>query len=601
MPLAKSSTRCCGPGRACGCWQPVASTSDWPARSSGSFLHSTTRWRSRCSRTAPGPHRRPSTRWRIAPLSPGFASGSTACPSRSSSPRRGSTSSRSTRSSPGSTTHCASWVTRAARHPPGNARSAQPSSGATTCCREPSRRCSPGSPCSPAVSRSKRSRRSSPAPRSPPKTPSATSCVSSTSRSCCARTTRQTSNRATGCSSRSGNSRSRAFRPTATSDRLVTCTSSTTPGSPRRSSPSCTRPDRRRWMGLISDETANFRAALAWAFDPDGGSPEAGARLIAALGWAWYATGRHAEGRSWADLALEATRDERSSLRGRVLGSASIFASGDSDIDAVGCARGSNSVTLGDELGSPYLQAYGRDMLGIARWVHRRLRRSSQAAPANPSTSTTSAATRSTGRSHARSSGATWPQPVARRKRGSCSRRASRAARDLNNETALGFALDASAVFALGLQGAGGGGGLHRRGHRALPGIGIPGRGRVGAQHPRPYWCCRRRFRRRGDRLRRGDRSVPPARSSRRRRDRARWPGARRRERARPRQRGRVLRSSLGPESPGRHRADAERTNGGRHARRPPTVDARPRRLRSRVGERPRAAHSTICTPSSRR
>ena len=73
----------------------------------------------------------------------------------------------------------------------------------------------------------------------------------------------------------------------------------------------------RHWLDRISDETANIRAALGWAFSSESGDRESGARLFAALCWAWYATGRHAEGRRWADLALEATKDSASLLRAR--------------------------------------------------------------------------------------------------------------------------------------------------------------------------------------------------------------------------------------------------------------------------------------------
>ena len=124
----------------------------------------------------------------------------------------------------------------------------------------------------------------------------------------------------------------------------------------------------RQWLDRVSDETANIRAALQWAFSAEGGDREAGARLVAALGWAWYATGRHAEGRRWADLALETTKGQPSVLRGRVLAAASLFAAGESDFDAV-ADLGIEALTLGDDLGLPYLQAYGRDMLGIVRWV----------------------------------------------------------------------------------------------------------------------------------------------------------------------------------------------------------------------------------------
>ena len=204
----------------------------------------------------------------------------------------------------------------------------------------------------------------------------------------------------------------------------------------------------RQWLDRINDETANIRAALGWAFSPDGGDREAGARLFAALCWAWYASGRHAEGRRWAGLALEATKDRPSLLQGRVLAAASLFAAGESDFDAV-ADLGIETLTLGDDLDLPYLQAYGRDMLGIVRWVrgdfdeavtlHRQSVEFFDACGDD---------------FNAALACAEWGHDLAAAGRQAEARSVFDAAvtraRQLDEETVLGFTLDASAVFALG-------------------------------------------------------------------------------------------------------------------------------------------------------
>jgi tetratricopeptide (TPR) repeat protein len=207
-------------------------------------------------------------------------------------------------------------------------------------------------------------------------------------------------------------------------------------------------PGSREWLDRISIETANIRAALDWAFSSEGGDRETGARLFAALCWAWYATGRHAEGRHWADPALMATKDRPSLLRGRVLAAASLFAAGESDFDAV-ADLGIETLTLGDDLSLPYLQAYGRDMLGIVRWVRGDFdeavalhRQSVDLFDECGDHFNAALACAEYGRDLAAAgrqaeARAVFDAGVAR-------------ARELNEETALGFALDGSAVFALG-------------------------------------------------------------------------------------------------------------------------------------------------------
>jgi len=123
----------------------------------------------------------------------------------------------------------------------------------------------------------------------------------------------------------------------------------------------------RPWFDRADAEHDNFSAALEWAF---GGGPDAeiGPRLVAALAWAWFIDGRIAEGRVWADHALAVTDGQRTLVRGRVLLAGAALASAQSDLDHQ-AQLASEAVSLGDELGSAYLRATGLDWLGLARWA----------------------------------------------------------------------------------------------------------------------------------------------------------------------------------------------------------------------------------------
>ena len=56
------------------------------------------------------------------------------------------------------------------------------------------------------------------------------------------------------------------------------------------------------WIEAINAEHADIVAALAWCFGD--GDPEIGCQMVAALGFWWYRSGRHGEGRVWLDQAL---------------------------------------------------------------------------------------------------------------------------------------------------------------------------------------------------------------------------------------------------------------------------------------------------------
>ncbi len=123
----------------------------------------------------------------------------------------------------------------------------------------------------------------------------------------------------------------------------------------------------RPWFDRADAEHDNFSAALEWAF---GGGPDAeiGPRLVAALAWAWFIDGRIAEGRAWADHALAFTDGQRTLVRGRALLAGAALASAQSDLDHQ-AQLASEAVSLGDELGSAFLCAAGLDWLGLARWA----------------------------------------------------------------------------------------------------------------------------------------------------------------------------------------------------------------------------------------
>lgn len=56
------------------------------------------------------------------------------------------------------------------------------------------------------------------------------------------------------------------------------------------------------WIDAIGSEYADVVAALEWSFGR--GDPAVGCRIVAALGFWWYRSGRHGEGRAWVDQAL---------------------------------------------------------------------------------------------------------------------------------------------------------------------------------------------------------------------------------------------------------------------------------------------------------
>ncbi len=59
------------------------------------------------------------------------------------------------------------------------------------------------------------------------------------------------------------------------------------------------------WIDAVSAEYADAVAALSWCFT--GGDPAIGRQIVRSLGFWWYRSGRHGEGRVWVDKALTNT------------------------------------------------------------------------------------------------------------------------------------------------------------------------------------------------------------------------------------------------------------------------------------------------------
>ncbi|MGH9283523.1 MAG: hypothetical protein ACRD0S_11385, partial [Acidimicrobiales bacterium] len=90
--------------------------------------------------------------------------------------------------------------------------------------------------------------------------------------------------------------------------------------------------------------------------------------------WSWFVEGRIAEGRSWADLALAATENQSTFLRGSLFLSGSLLAGAHSDITAY-AAHAEEALRLGAELDTPVLRAGGAHFLAVVRWAEGNLAR----------------------------------------------------------------------------------------------------------------------------------------------------------------------------------------------------------------------------------
>ncbi len=130
----------------------------------------------------------------------------------------------------------------------------------------------------------------------------------------------------------------------------------------------------RQWLARLDAESANCRAALAWAAaqrdltQPDSTQPDSALalRLAGALVWYWFLRGRHGEGRWWLAKALPASTDGPAPVaaRARALAGLAVLASHDRS-GAGTQEHGRAALALYAQLGDPDGLAHARWMVGF--------------------------------------------------------------------------------------------------------------------------------------------------------------------------------------------------------------------------------------------
>lgn len=86
------------------------------------------------------------------------------------------------------------------------------------------------------------------------------------------------------------------------------------------------------WLERVRAENENLRAALQWAFGPDGDG-RLGARMAALLWHPWDLAGARAEGLHWIDAGLRAVKGSEPDRRMRLLAAATLLRLGLGEID----------------------------------------------------------------------------------------------------------------------------------------------------------------------------------------------------------------------------------------------------------------------------
>lgn len=90
-----------------------------------------------------------------------------------------------------------------------------------------------------------------------------------------------------------------------------------------RAAPELVGPDQQRWLDLLERQVTDIRAAVGWLTEH---APTDAQRLVGAS-WRWcYLRGRYAEGRAWAEAALEAGPDSPATVRAPALSGAGMLA-----------------------------------------------------------------------------------------------------------------------------------------------------------------------------------------------------------------------------------------------------------------------------------
>jgi len=105
----------------------------------------------------------------------------------------------------------------------------------------------------------------------------------------------------------------------------------------------------RYWMGRLRAENDNLRSALGWSLQ--GGETIFGVRMAAALRDHWHYNGFAAEGRRWADLALEHSAGVADTVRAGALATAGDLAYMHSDLERARTLHG-QALTLYREAGN---------------------------------------------------------------------------------------------------------------------------------------------------------------------------------------------------------------------------------------------------------
>jgi predicted ATPase/DNA-binding SARP family transcriptional activator len=88
-----------------------------------------------------------------------------------------------------------------------------------------------------------------------------------------------------------------------------------------------------QWLAQLHVERANLRAALEWAFGPDG-EAEVGVRLVECLWHYWDLRGLRSEGLRWVDAALDAVGPWRAADRLPLLSAGALFHLGRAEFEA---------------------------------------------------------------------------------------------------------------------------------------------------------------------------------------------------------------------------------------------------------------------------
>ncbi len=121
-------------------------------------------------------------------------------------------------------------------------------------------------------------------------------------------------------------------------------------------------PGRAAWLVRLDSEHPNLRAALTWLLD--GGDPEPGLRMAAALWCFWHLRGDFAEGRSWLERALAAVPHPAPLNRAKAVFGACLLTHYQGDEERA-LALGEESLALFREIGDRAGIGRALNLLGV--------------------------------------------------------------------------------------------------------------------------------------------------------------------------------------------------------------------------------------------